>query len=169
MTDTDGSWETPHPLSVTDGIPSPYPAGRMTDGKVGRDGCLFSQKKSIRPTRTGIKMSAPEAGGQDHDDILRFPGDGFEDPQDGVPLETMGADLDSGEREREIKRCPYKILVSVSCPSLPFSVCISPSPSLYIYIYMYIYIYVYLCIYIYINIYLYLYIYIYIYIYMRQF
>jgi hypothetical protein len=43
-------------------------------------------------------MSAPEAeGGQDHDDILGFPGDGFEDPQDGVPPETMGADLDSGD------------------------------------------------------------------------
>jgi hypothetical protein len=28
---------------------------------------------------------------------LAFPGDGFEHPQDGVPLETMGADLDSGD------------------------------------------------------------------------
>ena len=69
----------------------------MTDGKVGRDGCLFPQKKaSVRPC-TGIKMSAPAEGGQDHDDILGFPGDGFEDPQDGVPPETMGADLDSGD------------------------------------------------------------------------
>ena len=73
MTDTDGSWETPHPSSVTDGMggptppsvmrtawyrwpvhpirqQSPYPAGRMTDGKVGRDGCLFPQKKAIRPS-----------------------------------------------------------------------------------------------------------------------
>jgi hypothetical protein len=44
-----------------------------------------------------IKMSAPEAeGGQDRDDILGFPGDGYQDPQDGGPLETMDEDLDSG-------------------------------------------------------------------------
>ena len=42
-------------------------------------------------------MSAPEAeGGQDRDDILGFPGDGYQDPQDGGPLETMDEDLDSG-------------------------------------------------------------------------
>jgi hypothetical protein len=42
-------------------------------------------------------MSVPEAeGGQDHDDILGFPGDGFQDPEDGVPPETMEADLNSG-------------------------------------------------------------------------
>ena len=35
-------------------------------------------------------------GGQDHDDILGFPGDGFQDPQDGGPPETMEEDLDSG-------------------------------------------------------------------------
>jgi hypothetical protein len=61
------------------------------------DAYFPKQKSSVRPC-TGIKMSAPEAeGGQDHDDILRFPGDGFEDPQDGVPLETMGTELDSGD------------------------------------------------------------------------
>jgi hypothetical protein len=44
-----------------------------------------------------IKMSAPEVeGGQDHDDILGFPGDGYQDPQDGGPPETMDEDLDSG-------------------------------------------------------------------------
>ncbi len=42
-------------------------------------------------------MSAPEAeGGQDRDDILGFPGDGYQDPQDGGPPETMDGDLDSG-------------------------------------------------------------------------
>ncbi len=42
-------------------------------------------------------MSAPEAeGGQDRDDILGFPGDRYQDPQDGDPLETMDEDLDSG-------------------------------------------------------------------------
>ncbi len=39
MTDTDGSWETPHPSSVTDGMGGPTP------GTVGRDGCLFPQKQ----------------------------------------------------------------------------------------------------------------------------
>ena len=58
----------------------------------------FPKKKTSVRTCTGIKMSAPETeGGQDHDDILRFPGTGFEDPPDGVPVETMGADLDSGD------------------------------------------------------------------------
>ena len=42
-------------------------------------------------------MSAPEVeGGQDHDDILGFPGDGYQDPQDRDPPETMVEDLDSG-------------------------------------------------------------------------
>ncbi len=36
-------------------------------------------------------------GGQNHDDILGFPGGGFKDPEVGVSLETMGADLDSGD------------------------------------------------------------------------
>ena len=35
-------------------------------------------------------------GGQDHDDILGFPGDGFQDPEDGDPPETMETDLHSG-------------------------------------------------------------------------
>ncbi len=44
-----------------------------------------------------IKMSPPEVeGGQDHDDILGFPGDGYQDPEDGGPPETMDEDLDSG-------------------------------------------------------------------------
>jgi hypothetical protein len=30
------------------------------------------------------------------DPTLRFPGDGYQDPQDGVPPETMDEDLDSG-------------------------------------------------------------------------
>jgi hypothetical protein len=43
-------------------------------------------------------MSVPEVeGGQDHDDILGFPGDGYQDPQDGGPPETMDEDLDSGD------------------------------------------------------------------------
>jgi hypothetical protein len=42
-------------------------------------------------------MPAPEVeGGQDHDDILGFPGDRYQDPQDGGPPETMDEDLDSG-------------------------------------------------------------------------
>jgi hypothetical protein len=42
-------------------------------------------------------MSAPEVeGGQNHDDILGFPGDGYQDPEDGDPPETMDEDLDSG-------------------------------------------------------------------------
>ena len=57
----------------------------------------FPKKKPSVQSCTGIKMSSPVEGGQDHDDILGFPGDGFEDPQDGVPPETMGADLDSGD------------------------------------------------------------------------
>jgi hypothetical protein len=45
-----------------------------------------------------IKMSVPEVeGGHNHDDILGFPGDGFHDPEDAVPPETMGAHLDSGD------------------------------------------------------------------------
>ncbi len=35
-------------------------------------------------------------GGQDHDDILGFSGDGYHDPQDSDPPETMDEDLDSG-------------------------------------------------------------------------
>ena len=43
------------------------------------------QKASVRPF-TGIKMSAPvTVGGQDDDDILGFPGDGFEDKTDANP------------------------------------------------------------------------------------
>ena len=84
MTDTDGSWETPHPSSVTDGMGGPTPPSVT--------------KKNPSGPSLAIKMSVPETeGGQDHDDILGFPGDGFEDPQDGVPPETMGADLDSGD------------------------------------------------------------------------
>jgi hypothetical protein len=34
-------------------------------------------------------MSAPETeGGQDYDDILGFPGDGFKDKDDGNPVEV---------------------------------------------------------------------------------
>ena len=72
----------------------------MADGTVGRDGCLFPQKQHpffFSALSFRIKMSAPEAeGGQDRDDILGFPGDGYQDPQDGGPLETMDEDLDSG-------------------------------------------------------------------------
>jgi hypothetical protein len=46
------------------------------------------------------KMAVPEAeGGQEQDDILGFPGDGFQDPEVGDPLETMQVDLDSGASE----------------------------------------------------------------------
>jgi hypothetical protein len=35
-------------------------------------------------------MSAPESkGGQDYDDILGFPGDGFKDKDDVNPVETL--------------------------------------------------------------------------------
>ena len=72
----------------------------MADGTVGRDGCLFPQKQHpffFSALSFRIKMSAPEAeGGQHRDDILGFPGDGYQDPQDGDPLETMDEDLDSG-------------------------------------------------------------------------
>jgi hypothetical protein len=35
-------------------------------------------------------MSAPQAeGGQDYDDILGFPGDGFKDKDDPNPAETL--------------------------------------------------------------------------------
>jgi hypothetical protein len=45
-------------------------------------------------------MSVPETeGGQEEDDILGFPGDGFQDPEVGDPLETMQVDLDSGTSE----------------------------------------------------------------------
>jgi hypothetical protein len=72
----------------------------MADGTVGRDGCLFPQKQYpfyFSALSCRIKMSAPEVeGGKDRDDILGFPGDGYQDPQDGDPLETMDEDLDSG-------------------------------------------------------------------------
>jgi hypothetical protein len=42
-------------------------------------------------------MLVPEAkGGQDHDDILGFPRDGFQDPEGGDPPETMETDFHSG-------------------------------------------------------------------------
>ena len=42
-------------------------------------------------------MLVPETkGGQDHDDILGFPGDGFQDPEGGDPPETMETDFHSG-------------------------------------------------------------------------
>jgi hypothetical protein len=70
----------------------------MVDGTVGRDGYLFPQKQYpfvFSGLSCRIKMSAPEtAGGQDRDDMLRFPGDGYQDPQDGGPLETMDEDLE---------------------------------------------------------------------------
>ena len=50
---------------------------------VGRNGCPPPPKKSIRPSLSGIKMSAAEEEeGQDYDDILGFPGDGFKDNDD---------------------------------------------------------------------------------------
>ena len=43
-------------------------------------------------------MSAPEEeGGQDYDDILGFPGDGFRDKDDVEPDETRARDLDAGD------------------------------------------------------------------------
>jgi hypothetical protein len=52
-------------------------------------------------------MSAPESeGGQDRDDILGFPGDGYEDPQDGDPPETMDEDLDSGASNNQLLLAP---------------------------------------------------------------
>ena len=43
-------------------------------------------------------MSAPvEEGGQDYDDILGFPGDGFKDNDDTDPDETTARDLDGGD------------------------------------------------------------------------
>jgi hypothetical protein len=72
----------------------------MTDGKVGRDGCLVFKKKACVRASCSSKMSVPEAeGGQEQDDILGFPGDGFQDPEVGDPLETMQVDLDSGASE----------------------------------------------------------------------
>jgi hypothetical protein len=72
----------------------------MTDGKVGRDGCLVFKKKGYVRSSCGSKMWIPEAeGGQDEDDILGFPGDGFLDPEVGDPLDTMQEDLDSGVAE----------------------------------------------------------------------
>jgi hypothetical protein len=45
-------------------------------------------------------MSGLEAeGGQDEDDILGFPGDGFLDPEVGDPLDTMQEDFDGGAAE----------------------------------------------------------------------
>jgi hypothetical protein len=69
----------------------------MVDGTVGRDGYLVTQKKYPSGPSLDFKMSVPEAeGGQDDDDILSFPGDGFQDPEDGDPPETMEPDLHSG-------------------------------------------------------------------------
>ena len=72
----------------------------MTDGQVGRHGCLvFKKKVCVRASR-GSKMSGLEAeGGQDEDDILGFPGDGFLDPEVGDPLDTMQEDFDGGAAE----------------------------------------------------------------------
>jgi hypothetical protein len=43
-------------------------------------------------------MSAPEAeGSQDYDDIMGFPGDGFQDKEDVFPPEDMDTDLDGGD------------------------------------------------------------------------
>ena len=47
------------------------------------------KKASVR-SFTGIRMSVPAAeGGQDYDDILGFPGDGFKDKDDTNPPETL--------------------------------------------------------------------------------
>ena len=60
----------------------------------------WSSKKRHASGPPVAKMSVPEAeGGQDQDDILGFPGDGFQDPEVGDPLETMQVDLDSGAAE----------------------------------------------------------------------
>ena len=48
---------------------------------------VSSPKKHIRPVS---EMSAPEVeGGQDYDDILVFPGDGFKDKDDASPTEDL--------------------------------------------------------------------------------
>ena len=65
----------------------PIPSDRTTDTDDGWGvGHPFTPKKtSVRPF-TGIKMSAPVSeGGQDDDDILGFPGDGFVDKTDVNP------------------------------------------------------------------------------------
>ena len=55
----------------------------MVGCPVGRNGWSPPQKKAIRPHLSGIKMSAAEQdGGQDDDDVLGFPGDGFKDNDD---------------------------------------------------------------------------------------
>ena len=71
-----------------------------------------SPKKRIRPVS---EMSAPEAkGGQDYDDILGFPGDGFQDAEDEGPSDTMSADLNGGaEPMYETKppiRHPFRVV-----------------------------------------------------------
>ncbi len=110
MTDTDGFWETPHPSPVAEGMGGPNPPSVIRNGwyrwaKPQSVHCHGSnrdrttdtddgwgvgypsvpKKPSVRPLK-GIKMSAPALeGGQDDDDILGCPGDGFVDKTDGNP------------------------------------------------------------------------------------
>ena len=50
----------------------------------------WSSKKRHASGPPVAKMSVPEAeGGQDQDDILGFPGDGFKDKDDANPAETL--------------------------------------------------------------------------------
>ena len=104
MTDTDGFRETPHPSSVAEGMGGPNPPSVIrngwyrwskpqsvhchgsnrdrttdTDDGWGVGHPSVPKKASVRPFK-GIKMSAPALEtGQDDDDILGFPGDGFVD------------------------------------------------------------------------------------------
>jgi hypothetical protein len=97
MTDTDAFWETPDPSSVVEGMGGPNPPsvirnewyrwtkpqsvhchGSNCDRTTDTDDRWGVGHPSVR-----IKMSAPGLeGGQDDDDILGFPGDGFVDKTD---------------------------------------------------------------------------------------
>ena len=61
---------------------------------------FFERKKDIRPALTGIEMSATTAeGGHDYDDILGFPGAGFQDKNTVDPTESSEPAVESGDAE----------------------------------------------------------------------
>ena len=72
----------------------------MTGCPVGRDGCLQPKKKASDRPFTWMEMSAPVTeGGQDYDDILGFPGDGFQDKDAVDPVEVSEPTVEGGDTE----------------------------------------------------------------------
>jgi hypothetical protein len=91
MTDTDGFNETPHPSSVADGIGDPTPPSVIRSGWYG-----WVKSPSVNGNLPHRHRTHVAAWRMVRSVVTGFPGDGYQDPQNGGPPETMDEDLDTG-------------------------------------------------------------------------